>query len=116
MKNLLAKFIAAKLPPQYPRSYAALWSPSNELGELTDRMGAKGEMGIMTKMSLETTTSLQVDAIPTKVHPNAARRHPTPFEGWAGKGGSSGKVDDQQLILVSHQQGERRQWILVEPR
>jgi hypothetical protein len=116
MKNLLAKFIAAKLPPQYPRSYAALWSPSNELGELTDRMGAKGEMGIMTKMSLETTTSLQVDAIPTKVHPNAARRHPTPFEGWAGKGGRAGKEDDQQLILVSRQQGERRQWILVEPR
>jgi hypothetical protein len=64
------------------------------LGELTDRMGAKGEMGIMTKMSLETTTSLQADAIPTKAHLNATCRRPTPFEGWAGKGGRAGKVDD----------------------
>ena len=44
-----------------PRSYAALWLPSNDSGGFTDRMGAKGKRGILTKMSPETTTSLQAD-------------------------------------------------------
>ena len=44
-----------------PRSYAALWIQSNDLGGFTDRMGAKGKRGILTKMSPETTTSLQAD-------------------------------------------------------
>ena len=41
--------------------FAALWLPSNDLGGFTDRMGAKGKRGILTKISPETMPSLRAD-------------------------------------------------------
>jgi hypothetical protein len=64
-----------------PQNYVALWSPSNDLGGLTNRIGAKGEQGILTKMSPETTTSFELMEMPTEAHLDPAYCHPTPFDG-----------------------------------
>ena len=57
--NLLARFTAAKVPPQHPLQLRRSVVTLQRFGRVTDRMGAKGKRGILTKISPETTTSLQ---------------------------------------------------------